>query len=90
MYDTEPHENHVIPQEKQTMPGFMNQHPAYKTTSGNIQDNGSSHRSEAKPSKTPEGKAMGVVGSAARTAKRKAPRSRSNDGGGKGGGVHQS
>ncbi len=89
-YDQTPHENHVIPQSKPPMPGFMHDHPAYKTTAGDKQDNGSSHRSEAQPSKTPEGKTMGVVGSSARATKRKAPRSRRNDGGGKGGGVHQS
>jgi hypothetical protein len=89
-YDQTPHENHVIQQGKPAMPGFMNDHPAYKTTAGNKQDNGSSHREEQQPSKTPQGKTMGVVGSAARTAKRKAPRSRTVDGGGKGGGIHQS
>lgn len=76
------------------LPKFMHVHPAFvtknvtnqqlNTTAGNMQDNGSAHRHEAKPDKTPNGKTKGVVGSAARTAKRKVPRSRMNDGGGKG------
>lgn len=65
-----------------SMPGFMKDHPLYKTTKGDKQDNGSAHRAEAQPSKTPDGKTMGVVGADAREAKRKGSGPRKVDGGG--------
>lgn len=87
-----PHQNHVI---AQSPPPFMRgllppqrvstnlTNQSLNTTAGNKQDNGSAHRSEAKPARTPEGKVKGIIGAAARTAKRMKPRSRTNDAGGK-------
>ncbi len=66
------------------LPGFMQDHPAFKTASqGGVTDNGSSFKQERQPSLTPKGAKMGIVGANARASKRKAPRTRMNHKGGK-------